>query len=142
MNEAVREMTFEEEAVLYEKSARELFAKESPGCEAPPINHLVRRGMRIIRKAREEIERKHGRWEYHRFDIYRCTNCDCHVHVAELMGKPIYDYCPTAAQEWTVRADEVRDLFERLAHHIRKRGALRLYLAADGCGELHGWQRG
>ena len=52
MNEAVREMTFEEEAALYEKEARELFAKENPGYEAPPINHTVRRGMRIISKAR------------------------------------------------------------------------------------------
>lgn len=82
MNEAVREMTFEEEAVLYEKSARELFAKESPGCEAPPINHLVRRGMRIIRKAREEIKRKHGRWEprmqddgYGEYLLYFCSEC-------------------------------------------------------------------
>ena len=56
MNEAVREMTFEEEAALYEKEARELFAKENPGYEAPPINHTVRRGMRIIRKARDEIK--------------------------------------------------------------------------------------
>lgn len=75
MNEAVREMTFEEEAVLYEKSARELFAKESPGCEAPPINHLVRRGMRIIRKAREEIKRKHGRWEARGFYGHNCSVC-------------------------------------------------------------------
>ena len=62
MNEAVREMTFEEEAALYEKEARELFAKENPGYEAPPINHTVRRGMRIISKAKEEIEWLSKRW--------------------------------------------------------------------------------
>ena len=53
--EAVREMTFEEEAALYQQEAKTIFAKEDVGCEAPPINHTVRRGMRIIRKAREEI---------------------------------------------------------------------------------------
>lgn len=53
--EAVREMTFEEEAVLYQKEAKVIFAKEDTSCEAPSINHTVRRGMRIIRKAREEI---------------------------------------------------------------------------------------
>ena len=53
--EAVREMTFEEEAVLYQQEAKAIFAKEDTSCEAPPINHTVRRGMRIIRKAREEI---------------------------------------------------------------------------------------
>ena len=64
MSEAVREMTFAEEAELYKKEARELFAKETPGYETPPINHTVRRGMRIIRKAREEIEwlEKRMRW--------------------------------------------------------------------------------
>ena len=56
MSEAVREMTFAEEAELYEKEARELFAKETPGYEAPPINSTVRRGMRIIGKARDEIQ--------------------------------------------------------------------------------------
>lgn len=56
MSEAVREMTFAEETELYEKEARELFAKETPGYETPPINSTVRRGMRIIRKARDEIQ--------------------------------------------------------------------------------------
>lgn len=53
--EACREMTFEEEAALYQKEAKAIFEKEDVGCEAPPINHTVRRGMRIIRKALEEI---------------------------------------------------------------------------------------
>jgi len=53
--EAVREMTFEEEAALYQREAKAIFAKEDTSCEAPPINSTVRRGMRIIRKAREEI---------------------------------------------------------------------------------------
>lgn len=96
MNEAVREMTFEEEAVLYEKSARELFAKESPGCEAPPINHLVRRGMRIIRKAREEIKRKHGRWEphpaYKGFD--RCSACCNCVIADDWADGEKWNFCP------------------------------------------------
>lgn len=56
MCEASREMTFEEEAVLYEQEFREFFAVEdsSDGGE-PMINRILRRGMRIIIKARELI---------------------------------------------------------------------------------------
>ena len=98
MNEAVREMTFEEEAVLYEKAARELFAKETPGCEAPPINHLVRRGVRIIRKAREEIKRQHGRWvvgkDHGEFGEAKCTACGGILLVKWSDRLSEYRYCP------------------------------------------------
>ena len=56
MYEASREMTFEEEAVLYEQEAREIFAMEdSSDGEGPMVNQILRRGMRVIRKARELI---------------------------------------------------------------------------------------
>ena len=42
----------------------------------------------------DAVEVVHGRWEHLKWDIYKCGNCDCHCHVAELMGKPAYDYCP------------------------------------------------
>lgn len=56
--ETVREMTFEEEAVLYEKEARAEFAKENSSCDSDGVSNILRRGMRIIRKARELINGK------------------------------------------------------------------------------------
>lgn len=49
-----REMTFEEEAALFEKEAKEIFDKEKKDCESSFEVCVIRRGMRIIRKAREE----------------------------------------------------------------------------------------
>lgn len=51
-------MTFEEEAILYEKEARAEFAKENGGSDSEGVNNILRRGMRIIRKARELIDDK------------------------------------------------------------------------------------
>ena len=50
-----REMTFEEEAKYYEAEARAEFAKETGYGEGSMVNNILRRGMRIIRKARQEI---------------------------------------------------------------------------------------
>ena len=50
-----REMTFEEEAKFYEKEARAEFAKETGGGDCSVVNSILRRGMRIISKARQEI---------------------------------------------------------------------------------------
>lgn len=50
-----REMTFEEEAQVYEDEAGRLFRKEEQGSEPPFANCIVRRGRRIIEKARREI---------------------------------------------------------------------------------------
>lgn len=52
---AYREMTFEEEAKIYEKEAMSLFEKETKDSEPPFENCVVRRGRRIIEKARREI---------------------------------------------------------------------------------------
>lgn len=52
---AVREMTFEEEAAFYEAEARAEFAKETGGGDSAGVNNILRRGMRIIRKAREAL---------------------------------------------------------------------------------------
>lgn len=70
-NEAVRELTFEEEANLYEEEVREILSQEKGDGESSEINNILRQGMRIIRKAREEIKHarqietdpvRHGRW--------------------------------------------------------------------------------
>ena len=50
-----REMTFEEEAVFYEKEASAEFAKETGNCDCGGVNNILRRGMRIISKARREV---------------------------------------------------------------------------------------
>ena len=51
-----RESTFEEEAKIYEDEAMLLFEKEAKDAEPPFANCVVRRGRRIIVKARREIE--------------------------------------------------------------------------------------
>ena len=56
MERTAREMTFEEEAVFYEEEARAEFAKETGNDDPAGVNNILRRGMRIIRKARQEIE--------------------------------------------------------------------------------------
>ena len=58
-NEAVREIAFEKDANLYEKEVREILSQEKGDGESSEINNILRHGMRIIRKAREEI--KHAR---------------------------------------------------------------------------------
>ena len=56
MSENVREMSFEEEAVLYLLEAGgECFKEKADGCDSSGVNNILRRGVRIIRKAREEI---------------------------------------------------------------------------------------
>ena len=57
MEKTAREMTFEEEAVFFEEEARAEFAKETGNDDSAGVNNILRRGMRIIRKARQEIER-------------------------------------------------------------------------------------
>lgn len=57
MEKTAREMTFEEEAVFFEEEARAEFAKETGNGDSAGVNNILRRGMRIIRKARQEIER-------------------------------------------------------------------------------------
>lgn len=39
-------------------------------------------------------ERKKGKWIWQTGDIYRCSECNTDVHVAEFMGEPIYNWCP------------------------------------------------
>lgn len=66
METTTREMTFEEESALYEKEARAEFAKETGNCDGSKVNNILRRGMRIIRKARQEIARH---------ELVRCKDC-------------------------------------------------------------------
>jgi hypothetical protein len=70
MDKICREMTFEEEAVFYEKEAREEFAKETGGCDCSYVNGILRRGMRIIRKARQEIANR---------EVVHCVECKHHM---------------------------------------------------------------
>ena len=57
MADCVREMTFEEEAAYYKAEAKAEFDKESGNGDCSKVNSILRRGMRIIRKAREEIDK-------------------------------------------------------------------------------------
>lgn len=54
--ETCRVITFEEEASFYEKEARAEFAKETGDGDCSVVNGILRRGMRVIAKARREIE--------------------------------------------------------------------------------------
>lgn len=84
MSDVVREMTFDEEANNYEAEARAEFAKENGYGESSVVNNILRRGMRIVRKARGEIEelqasvvalRKRAN-EAEDFICMQCTECD------------------------------------------------------------------
>lgn len=55
-NEAIREMTFDEEYEILLKEKDELFSKEDTECETPFANCIIRRALRCIRKALEEIQ--------------------------------------------------------------------------------------
>lgn len=66
MDKPCREMTFEEEAKFYEEEARAEFAKETGNTDSAGVNNILRRGMRIIRKARQEIASR---------EVVRCKDC-------------------------------------------------------------------
>ena len=94
MDKCCREMTFEEEAEFYEKEARAEFAKETGGGDCSVANGILRRGMRIIRKARQEIARRavvHGRWSMEKYPFTLCSVCglkrDCEYDFG-------WNYCP------------------------------------------------
>ena len=36
----------------------------------------------------------HGRWEWDTADVYECSNCGEKSHVKEVIGQPVWDYCP------------------------------------------------
>lgn len=79
-----REMTFEEEAVFYEKEARAEFAKETGNGDCSKVNGILRRGMRIIRKARQEIANR---------EVVYCVDCNHHMN------------CPTEERFHNVKAE-------------------------------------
>ena len=67
MDKPCREMTFEKEAKFYEEEAQAEFAKETGNDDSAGVNNILRRGMRIIRKARQEIAS--------RAEVVRCKDC-------------------------------------------------------------------
>lgn len=76
MDRLTREMTFEEEYVILQKEAKELFDKENKESEPPEINCIVRRALRCIKKLVAELE------------TYKKHNLPCEI------GSDIY-YIPT-----------------------------------------------
>ena len=56
MDRLTREMTFEEEYVILQKEAKELFDKEDRKIEPPESNCVVRRALRCIKKLVSELE--------------------------------------------------------------------------------------
>ena len=56
MDRLTREMTFEEEYVILQKEAKELFDKENKESEPPESNCVVRRALRCIKKLVAELE--------------------------------------------------------------------------------------
>ena len=113
MDRAVREMTFEKEAAFYREEARAVFAKEDPTCEASEVNNILRRGMRIIRKAEERIaamqESKRGRWiplEYDGYadgfpvwNLWECSRCQ-EEHSGD--EDTLTPYCPNCGAKMEV----------------------------------------
>ena len=56
MDRLTREITFEEEYVILQKEAKELFDKEDRKIEPPESNCVVRRALRCIKKLVSELE--------------------------------------------------------------------------------------
>lgn len=94
--EARREMSFEEEATLYEQEARKVFAKEDNIGEAPIENQIISRGMRIIRKARTALQERKERskgCKYcadHKYNVEDCVMLS-HDEYDSDRGMYIYD---------------------------------------------------
>ena len=45
-------------------------------------------------KAVEAEPVRHGRWEWDVLDVYRCSACGEKSRVKEVMGEPVWDFCP------------------------------------------------
>ena len=56
MERLTREMTFEEEYIILQKEAKELFEKEDRESEPPESHCVVRRALRCIKKLFAELE--------------------------------------------------------------------------------------
>ena len=160
MADCVREMTFEEEAAYYKAEAKAEFDKESGNGDCSKVNSILRRGMRIIRKAREEIDKlekqlsERGkvviqlRKQWQDAEMHICTMCGHFNHktdgnivygnktCGEICG---YPFCKEKFTPWI-------PVSERLPEHGKvvlvcgKRGAI--YTA--WCNSLHknpGWHK-
>ncbi len=104
MTENVREMSFDEEAVLYLLEAGgEFFKEKADGCDSSGVNNILRRGVRIIRKAREEIALinsksrpiVYGKWELMPCGpvaTWRCSECSSEIPFGQTPGD--LTYCP------------------------------------------------
>lgn len=55
--------------------------------------------MEEVRHAPTIEERKKGKWIWKTGDVYRCSECETDVHVAEYMEEPIYNFCPYCGAE-------------------------------------------
>lgn len=81
MERTAREMTFEEEAVFYEEEARAEFAKETGNDDPAGVNNILRRGMRIIRKARQEIQKLESIADKKKLEHTKCSlNYEAEYH--------------------------------------------------------------
>ena len=54
-------------------------------------------------------ERKKGKWKWQTGDVYRCSECETDVHVAECMEEPIYNFCPYCSADMRQRGEEHED---------------------------------
>lgn len=80
MEKAVREMTFEEEAMRYEEEACAEFAKETGNDDSTGVNNILRRGMRMMRKARERIEKLESDADKKKLKHTECLNYETEYH--------------------------------------------------------------
>ena len=104
MSENVRELSFEEEADLYREEVLLELAKETTNADSDSVNNILRRGMRIIRKAREEMAKmrpiRYGSWVVRPCGgvaTWYCSDCEKEIpfgcHADDLKFCP---YCGSA----------------------------------------------
>ena len=99
MERATRELTFEQEADLYEKEAYAEITKEKSDGEPSAVCALLQMGRRVVHRARQEladrVEVVQGRWlegkKKHFFSDkgnYICSNCQTATGIVK------FNYCP------------------------------------------------
>lgn len=90
----------EARAEMYKRTGAVWNATHEGQCKAAITDLLARaeaaeaRAEAAEKKAADVRSVVRGWWSRCTGNKYRCTNCGRHTNVDEVMGKPVYNYCP------------------------------------------------
>ena len=103
MNEAVREMTFEEEYEILQRESERVFASEKEGYDPPLANCVLRRALRCIRKLQEQPKCITTRREWYQRGYQDGLNADKWIPCSERLPSEYGQYL------YTDKNDEVHE---------------------------------